>query len=368
MSSLLDLPPELLEQIISILAEEEPLSATCIYEQPSESLLYRDFHPLKDLSSVSKGLRQLCFSSLFSALKVDLELFTGFLEFINSSQLVGRVNSLVLFTTPECLGSESIWPQTVEIVECVNASSVTMIFPPPVFAKILPYEPNLEDAWAFGMDYQVLHLEMPRSQVAPKSPATVVKDRNVFGIRPWTHCTYNEGSSVKGYSTYEYHLKDKPSLFCRPPNVNPSLNMLSKSFDSITSLDIIAVFPTSLLCTVCAIYEMKNLHTLRTQLAPTPSNSILDDPLSLGKCQTKDIWMEFEGAYVLLINFLTPPLPAGPEPFRLQIVKQFTILDYANMALRDTIDNIVGHRLDRWERDLDGGTWTRTQNGEPPIS
>lgn len=356
MSSLLDLPPELLEQIISALAEEEPPSATFIHEQPSESLLHRGYHSLKDLSCVSKKLRQLCFRSLFSALKVDIEVDTGFLEFINSSQLVGRVNSLVFFTKPECFGGESIWPQMVEIVDCLNAPSVTMIFPPPVFAEVLPYELTLHNAWAFGIDYQVLHLEMPRRRTAPKTPDEVVKDRDVFAMRPWTHCTYNEGSSVKAYSTYEYYLKEKPSPFPYSRwDQFPSTP--EKAFEHITSLDLIAVFPTNLNSFSRLMRDIKALRSLRTRLSPTLSNRVLDDPSSLWKCQREDLWMEFEGAYRMIFSFLAT---ASQEDSQLQAMEQFTILDYANANLRKMIDDIEDNMLAEWERDPNGGRWTRT--------
>lgn len=103
MLSLIDLPPELVEQITSVFADGEPPSAKFIYQQPSKDLLNQRCHPLKDLSCVCQGLRQICFFNLFSALKVNLEVSTGFLDFIKSSQLVGRVDSLAIYTTPECL-------------------------------------------------------------------------------------------------------------------------------------------------------------------------------------------------------------------------------------------------------------------------
>ena len=292
MPSLLDLPLEIVEQIISVFTKEESPSAKFIYQQPSKALLSRSYHPLKDLSCACQGLRRLCFSSLFSALKVNLEVVTGFLDFIKSSKLAGRVDSLALFTTPEYLGGRLLWPQMVEIIDSINAPSITTIFPPFVFAEILPYGINLRDAWAFRIEYQVLRLEMPRSLVPPKTPKNVFQNSNIFAMRPWSHCIYNEGSSVEAYSTYEYSLKDKPSVFC-PSSRSQFVRTMRGSLDHLTSIDIIAVFPiTNWGSFLQSTSGMKSLRRLRTQLTPTSGNDVLDNPSALGKCHRGDLWME----------------------------------------------------------------------------
>ncbi len=366
MPSLLELPSELVEQIVCVLAGKEPPSAKFIFEQPSRSLLHSGYHPLKDLSCVCQGLRRFCFNGLFSALMVnlDMEIVTDFREFIKASQLSGRVDSLVLYIETGCTGDTHLWPRMVEIIDFVNAPSVTIMLPPAVFAKILPYDLNLNDAWAFNIDFQILQLSVPRQEMVPKTPENVIRDRNIFALRPWAHCTYNEGSSVEAYSTYEYYLKDRPSLFV-PSNTIDFVHTMAKSLVHIISLDFIAIFPTNLWPYEKFISLMLNLRSLRTQLAPTPSNNVLDDPVALGKCQTKDLWMEFESSYRELIDLV---IGRGYGYCKLGYKGQFTILDYANPALRETLDGIVGHHLDRWERDLEGGSWTRMREDEEAIS
>ncbi len=366
MPSLLELPSELVEQIVSALAGKEPPSAKFIFEQPSRSLLHSGYHPLKNLSCVCQGLRRFCFNGLFSALIVnlDMEIVTGFREFIKSSQLAGRVDSLVLYIEPGCTGDTHLWPRMVEIIDFVNAPSVTIMLPPAVFAKILPYDLNLNDAWAFNIDFQILQLSVPRQEMVPKTPENVIRDRNIFALRPWTHCTYNEGSSVESYSTYEYYLKEKPSVFL-PSNFDEFVRTMEKSLVHISSLDFIAIFPANLWSYEEFISLMLNLRSLRTQLAPTPSNNVLDDPVALGKCQTKDLWMEFESSYGGLVGFV---IGRGFGGFKLGYLEQFTILDYANPALRETIDGVLRDRLNRWERDLQGGKWTRIREDEEAIS
>ena len=299
---------------------------------------------------------------------MDLCAVTGFTEFIQSSGLTGRLDSLVLFTSPcSPQGSDdfSFWRQLVEIVDLINAPSLTIILPPTVFAKIIPYEFNSDHAWAYSIECQVLHLETPRELVASKTPEYVVGDGNIFAIRPWSHCVYNEGSSVGAYSTYEYYLKRIPCLLS-PSNFHQFVRTVKHSLDHIISLDLIAVFPFNQIWAYSnCISSMKSLRTLRTQLAPTPSNNILDDPSSLRKGQTNDLWMEFEISYGLLVD-----LVAGREGVLMGSLEleQFIILDYANPDLRKTIDDVVGDRLDEWERDPNGGRWTRTRDHQKTIS
>ena len=361
MPSLLDLPPELVEQIISVFAVEEPPSTKSIYEEPSNALLNQDYHPLKDLSCVCQSLRRLCFSSLFSALKVNLEVVTGFLEFIKSSQLVGRVDSLALYTPPECLGGRFIWPRMVDIIDLINAPSAMIILPPFVFAEILPYGINLRDAWAFGIEYQVLRLEIPRTSVTPRTPKGIIKDSNIFAMRPWSHCTYNEGSSVEAYSTYEYSLKNTPSVFY-PSDRDQFARTISGSLDHITSIDFIAVFPiTHMGSFLRATSGMKSLRRLRTQLTPTPDNDVLDNPSALGKCQRGDLWMELEASYLQLAAFVRSSDESSEVLGKQRCpLEEFVILDYIHPGLREFIDGVVGPVLAaEWEFDSSCGRWTR---------
>lgn len=370
MPSILDLPPELVEQIISVFAVEEPPSANSIYQVPSKALLNQDYHPLKDLSRVCHGTRTICFSSLFSALKVNLEVVTDFLAFVKCNQLVGRVDSLALYTPPGCLGGRSIWPRMVDIIDLINAPSLTIVFPPCVFAEILPYGINLCDAWAFAIEYQVLRLEMTRTSVTPKTPEDVIKDSNVFAMRPWSYCTYNEGSSVEAYSTYEYSLKDTPSVFC-PSDPDQFAHTIRGSLDYITSIDFIAVFPIdSMWSFLQAMSGMKSLRRLRAQLTPTADNDVLDNPSALGKCQRGDLWLELETSYLQLVRFVCS---TGDNDELLAKqgcpLEEFVILDYIHPGLREFIDGVVGPVLAAgWIFDVSWGRWIRKNERYEVIS
>ena len=370
MPSLLELPLELVEQIISVLAEQKPPSATLLHEEPSQSLFRGGYHPLKDLSRVCHTTRELCFSTLFSAVKVNLDSIDGFLKFSECYSLFSHVDSLMLYIDP-CSESEKpshsldrcLWLAVVKAIESVKPSVMTLVLPPSLFIKVLPYRLNLTDQWAFSLSYQTLQLRIPQHlALSFQTPQSILESRNIFQLRPWTHCAFNQGSSVKGYSSYEYFFKKTPSVFS-PMDREEFIYSLDKdSFENLTSVDYIAVFPIDHIIRFCqCLNHMKKMKRLSVRFAPTPSNNILDDPIALGKCQPGDLWQELESCYTTLTRYIGIDwLP------KTVFVDEFTSLDYVNPSLRELIDRIASQQLMRWgkwESDPIGGRWTRKEEG-----
>ena len=300
MASLLNLPPELLEQIISILTEGETLSTKLLHEEPSDALLQSGYHPLKDFSLACRATRQLCFLSLFSAIKVDLNNADEFLRFAETNSLFRRVDSLLLYPglslqTHE-FSSRNVWLPMVRVINLALPSVVTVVLTTSLFQKVVPYELNLSDEWAFRIPCQVLQLRMPRDLAALSKPSReALESQNLFQIREWTHCTFNQGSFINVYSSYEYFLKNFPSIFNPRDYSEVGRKMTDGGFANLTSLDYIAIFPIDHLYSFSrCLGSMKKLKCLRVQFAPTLSNNVLDDPVAMGKCQPGDLWLEFE--------------------------------------------------------------------------
>ncbi|CAF9936663.1 hypothetical protein IMSHALPRED_010844 [Imshaugia aleurites] len=356
MTSLLDLPLELVEQIISVLAEEKPPSVKLLHEEPSASLLRSSYHPLKDLSQACSATRELCFPGLFSAVKVNLDSTGTFLRFSERYNLSCLVDSLVLYFDPSPQVEKfDNWLPMVQVTDSVKPSVMTLAFFPSLFAKILPYELNLTDQWAFDIPYQVLQLKMPRDlALSSKTSQLTVRSQNIFRMRPWTHFTFNQGSSIKGYSTYEYFSKQPPSIFCPENPLDFERSMVDdRSFENLTSIDYIAVFPINHIIGFCrCMVLMTHLECLRFQIAPTPSNDVLDDRAAMGKCQQRDLWQEFESCYRTLGRSLSRYREFFAEEF------EFVSLDYVSPSLRELIDRTVGRQLMNWECDPNAGTWT----------
>ena len=483
MPSLLDLPLELVEQIISVLAEEKPPSARLLYEDPSESFFRPGLSPLKELSQACRSTRELCFPSLFSAVKVDLDCIGDFMKFSKRHSLSHYADSVLLYIDPttfaekiQPISDHYLWLPIIRVIDSVMPSVMTVVLPTSLFAHILPYQLHLEDQWAFKIPYQVLQLQVGRDLApfahgrvesqfsggarakdrlpvqpeanAPSSheshdilsladlappklssvctcpntssdlafqdgslPNSLPPDKslqgflpraaasscqnleetkvsqklltskyrhsdlpsanaptyhtpkidmdslNVFQLRPWTRCTFNQGSSVKGYSSYEYFSLQAPSFlypFGHYRYLSSSAYHLS---DTITSFDYIAVFPTDHFERFCSnLTFMKNLKHLRVQLAPTSGNDILDNQSALGKSQPKDLWQELGSSYASIARTVRLLCDRGDTA-----VETFTSLDYVNPGLCELIDRTAGRKLRHWKSDPRGGRWTRKQ-------
>ena len=482
MVSLLDLPLELVEQIISILAEEKPPSARFIHEDPSDSILRLGRRPLKELSLVCHLTRELCFSSLFSAVKVDLDCIGDFMKFSKRHWLSNYTDSVLLYIDPttfaekiEHISDHYLWLPMIRVIDSVMPSVMTVVLPPSLFAHILPYQLHLEDQWAFNIPYQVLQLQISRDlapfaygsaesrfsggasakhwlpvleeanarsshepqdtlaledlappsysttspfptayvasqdgslpnlllpdkspqeilpragasscqnliekpKISPKlapskhrqsdipltsaptyhTPKHDIESLNVFRLRPWTRCIFNQGSSVKGYGSYEYFYKQAPSFLYPLRHHEFIRSSTYPLFDTITSFDYIAVFPIDHFQQFCFnISYMKNLRCLRVQLAPTSGNDILDNQSALGKSQPKDLWQELESCYKTIARAVRVLCDQGDMS-----IETFSSLDYVNPGLCELIDRTAGRKLRHWKSDPRGGRWTRKQ-------
>ena len=361
MASFSSLPLELLEQIIFLLTDEKPPSANFLHEEPSDALLKSGHHPLKDLSRACRSIRRLCFSTLFSTLKVNFEHVVDFSRFSENHGLSGRVDSLVLYLDPtpqaEKPSNCNIWLSMVQVLDSIKPSALTLLLPPSFFQQILPYDLDLTNQWAFCIPCQVLQLRMPPDLAASSQvPQRSMLSRNVFQLREWTHCTFNQGSSINGYSTYEYFFKRSPSIF--NPRLRHELRtqMAEGSFQNMTSLDYVAILPidhTDLFCLYLTF--MKKLKTLRVQFAPTARNDVLDNPAALGKCQPGDLWQEFEACYITATQYISSPYTG------ISSLEEFISLDYANPSLRELLDRAVGQNLANWGSDMNDGRWIRNE-------
>ena len=245
----------------------------------------------------------------------------------------------------------------VQILDLVKPSLLTVVLEASLFAKILPYALDLTDQWAFRIDHQVLQLGMPRHlALLSKTSQETIASQNVFGMREWTHCTFNQGSSIGAYSNYEYFFMRPPSIL-HSNDCNAYGHSMKHSFEHLVSLDYVAIFPVNHMELFCVwIDRMKSLKSLRVQLAPTSSNDVLDDPSALGKCQPGDLWQEFEDCY----NHLSLQISTTWHT-QATSLEEFISLDYVVPSLRELLDRVVGRHLAKWCPDSNHGRWTRKE-------
>lgn len=306
MGALADTPLEIIDQIFSFATATDPPSVTCLREQPSLALLASQQCPVKNTSSTCRKLRRLCFNRLFSYLKIDASYTDALIAFVNYYNLVQYVESVVLYTkeqhlegvayhydqdipdtTREMSPASQLKPAILAVMEHINPKSLVIMASPRSFANLVPYPVNLSDSWAFNIPNQILRLEQ-NDPTLPPSTFPLVLDFDIFAIRPWRRITYNEGSSIPAYCTYEYFNKCRPSLLATPYS---ETGLKAKSWLAyLTSLNFVAVFPFGHIEDVCqSLRSLQNLKYLAIQLAPSTTNGILDDRVALATCQRSDV-------------------------------------------------------------------------------
>jgi hypothetical protein len=138
--------------------------------------------------------------------------------------------------------------------------------------------------------------------MAPASP--------LFTIRPWTSILLNEGSSIRAYQTYEFFLRQPPSMLSALLGTGEYPNNQALIPSTIVDFNYIAVFP--LASHVQTLLEnMPKLDRLFIQLTPRPSNQILQDQRAMKNIDMADLWMERNTAYSHLFAKLTQFEPQG---------------------------------------------------------
>lgn len=357
MSHFNSLPPELVQLILSFL-DEEPPSRRNLYEEPSEASFCSNETPLKNLSSTSRFMRHLTVEPLSLCMKVNVDKIQDMHEYLRRCGLTKRFHSILICppSSPEVASSSvqvSRYLSQVSIYGILEAigspETLTIILPPKGIAMFLPYTVDTRDDWAFKTPLQILHFTQSSSQAknlarahsttplpGPRRAYDYPKRSdpfNIFSICPWTHCTFNEGSSVGVYSTYEHFLRGTPSIF----QYQSSHKMQSQvqMIRCLASFDYIAVFPINhMSCVVTTLSSLENLQCLRVQLAPSASGSkAVNHSSGSGPCPSGDLWMEFEECYICLVTHII----GG----HFESLREFTSLDYSDPGPREILDRIV---------------------------
>ena len=356
MTSLVDLPAELVLQILSFLTERQPHSIRNLHGEPSETLLQSEYHPVKDLSLTCRRLRTLCLQMLFTNVKLTLNSLglsassEQLISFVQDHGLVKGIESILFYQVasdnrnnepddrkvPLC----TIELQILWVISQLNPPAITIMLPPSSFQELMPYDLRESDDWAFQIPYQILHLSQATDTPSTSVPASDSQDKNILNILPWSHCTFNEGSSIRAYSTYQYFQKHVPSIFT-PINEQKMRDGVWRTLPYLTSIDYIAIFPftTRHMHQFCRFLQAAapNVRHLRTRFAPTSGNGVLDDKETLGTCERTDLWSELEVCY----SSLAKRIRVG----ELNSLNDLTVLDYDNPELRGSIYRAIAMEI-----------------------
>ena len=363
-----DLPTELLQLVISILDQDSsPPLAHLLREQPSQAF-FRSSHSgsLKQLSTTCRSVRSLVVPSLFAHLKVDLgdlaclQALFGLMEALKCQ---GHARSLLVYLEKKSSPSNNarLWTfrdAISRLMDTMNAKVLTVVAPSHEIGWLADHQNNLDDEWAFKIEYQVLRLEQGAACPNDWFPRHAVHDSGgVFTLRPWTHWTYNEGSFVPAYSTYEYHLYQAPSL--HQPALFRELQCQALQLGCLRSFELIAVFPFDHINTTCQYFleRLPSLELLTIQLAPSPisqKDNLDSSASSSSACQPGDFWRELEEDYVLLRNCVSYNLPR---------LSRYAILDCMSPGYRGIIDPIMEEISADWKT-VGNGVWRRKRIGQ----
>ena len=356
MTFLIDLPAELVLQILSFLTEVQPHSIESLHGEPSEALLQSEYHPVKDLSLTCRRLRTLCLQRLFTNVKLTLTslgvsvLSKQLISFVQDHDLVRGIETILFYQVasdnrdnennsrkvPLC----SMEWQILWVISQLNPPAITIMLSPSSFQELMPYDLRESDDWAFQIPYQILHLSQATDTPSTSVPASDSQDKNILNILPWSHCTFNEGSSIRAYSTYQYFQKHVPSIFT-PINEQKMRDGVWRTLPYLTSIDYIAIFPftTRHMHQFCRFLQAAapNLRHLRTRFSPTSGNVILDDKEAMGTCERTDLWSELEVCY----SSLAKRIRLG----ELVSLENLTVLDYDNPELRGSIYRAIAMEI-----------------------
>ena len=302
------LPNEILYHITSYLDDGAP-SLKVLRREPIITLTYSKETPLKNLSSTCLFFRSLMLPLLFKFTRIPLDLSfewdygTGplardvelrrYLDFLTKNSLSSTVQGIVFYTehafdTTYRYANDNLqkkphwlWYMTFS---AISPSFITICAPPTTLGYLTGCKVDNKDSWAFDMPLHVLHLSRPSATECLLS----AEHQDLLQIIPWTHCTINEGSSLRVYSTYEYYHKRMPSILRHVPKVIVDRGL------SLRNMEYIAIFPPGkhslyLLLLLCS---SPDLERLRIQLAPHPADGILEDDFRVPKASLSDMWME----------------------------------------------------------------------------
>ena len=248
-------PIELLEQIVSHIDHTSPPPSTGLLHEPPSDAIFTcasNCH-LKSFSLTCKALRRSVVQKLWKHLKVSPDAVHRLMDFRLSRHLMGDTQSLMLYLNskdyPEVEISDIRSDRMVRMrakltwmVDMINPRTLTIVAAPSILGWLIDHPVTITGYYLFRIPYQVVQLEQGSFTPSLWFPNDVVHDNHTIStVRPWNHCTYNEGSFGPAYNTYDYHLSIPLSLH-QPPNWS-ELECHALQLSCLTTFQLVAVFP-----------------------------------------------------------------------------------------------------------------------------
>ena len=365
------LPNELLDYIIAVLAPEPP-SLSQLHLPPQLHLIHskpQDKY-LKHLALTSRRFLDLTRPVLFQHACLELKDEPDFRIFLTRSGLNRYVTSLVAISpsTPVYPDDPAWWRR---VLRYLDPNRITLLAPPAFIGQTLDVSIQGGFNWAFEIDLQILQLG--RDTGHPRDLSSLPDQpycTNLLVARPWTSMTFNESSSLKAYHHYEYFLGRVPSFLGewgftlrqfeqdseeRDIDAEPPASpYLTGMLEALNTFSYIAVFPffNHMDLILKTISTMVNLQHLSIQLAPDVNNHATELE-QRGSLDPNDPWMELESAYSII----------GWHINQHPSITEFQSRDLHVEAIREDLVRVLEDNMGTgWTYDEDG-TWRRDTLG-----
>ena len=302
---LADLPNEVLFAILAHFSTRPP-SEVNFHARPSASLTHSASVPLKSLSLTSCQLRALVLPLLFTYARLDPTVSVSFINFLATHKLANHVLSVVAHLEGPATHLHPVWWSTI-LTSLPALKSLTLLCPPYVLAEIAGISIIDTDSWVFNMPYQILRLSHPADEVSTLLPAH--HPTSLLSARRWTRLAINEGSSLKAYSSYEYFLRQTPSLInslskLLPRFHTPMVPAPAPLLPRLTSVTYTAIFPFFNHVSSFLIFARHGpaITELAISLCSDPLSKVIEDELAdaKGHIDINDAWMEWETSWSLI--------------------------------------------------------------------
>ena len=340
-------------QIFQKMRSKFKSSSTFAYEQKFDDLLI-NLYQIQDGDNFLKSVPHILWLPHLP------KSFVQFGQFVAQYGLKHHIKSIVVYTSKEyelrhvstadaplARAVSGIWSQ---IFDHLEPSRVVVAAPPTTLACLLDTQMLSTDAWAFDMKMHYIELlqsDPPRLEHTETTPCRPW-NQTLIHRRPWCHLSYNEGSSITAYSTYEYHLKQSPKMLYL---ILVRLVQEKQNCCNITSIALTGVFPfaTNVASIIRILHKLPTIHHVSIQLAPGPENKLLSNPKRMGRAQPADFWLEWRENYKIVASYL------GAVDFADGAV--FESRDCALPGLADDVDECMDVLRVR------GTAWRKTRSG-----
>lgn len=397
-ASISSLPPEILVQVFDYLDRPAPSSISIHEQPHEDMLngVYKfkdsgsDVNPscalfadLKSSSCVSKHWRSISLPSLFRNVIwtpqiTNMKTFSlhsiPMLQFLSANSLNRYVITFTLMLDIAADEADNgqlhiqIQPGDLErlwnnLFSIIDPLRFTIIAPPATLAVLMNRMLLLTDSWSFDVPYHILSLARSVRQeerlesgtsggMQPDCPQPHERPHNIgnaqgrcnppalppasalFMLRPWTSILLNEGSSVRAYQTYEFFLRQPPSMLSALLGTGEYPNNHALLPPTITDFNYIAVFPLAThVHTLLA--NLPKLERLFVQLTPRPSNHILQDHQAMKNIDMSDLWLESNTSYNYILTRLTSSRALGDWG-------SLKVFESGDVADKESWDTVMG--------------------------